>query len=109
MSNARSDINQEANFFFLLSFLLNLSKPRKNKTYDYTDYVCGRDYVFELIEDKPGSCYMTSQSKGIKVGDRIILQNTSISGLYEVEEIEYYSEPSDMWMGLLKKVIVVSQ
>jgi hypothetical protein len=106
MSNARSSINQEVSFLSRLSFLLNLSKPRKNKTYDYTDYVCGRDYVFEPLADKPDSGYMSSQSKGIKPGDRIILKNGSTIGLYEVVEIEYYSEPSDMWMALLKKVIV---
>jgi hypothetical protein len=106
MTNAGSGINQEVNFLSRLSFLLKLSKPRKNKTYDYTDYVCGRDYVIESVADKPDSCYMTSQSKGIKPGDRIILQNGSTFGLYEVEEIEYYSEPSDMWMALLVKVIV---
>jgi hypothetical protein len=106
MSNAGSGINQEVNFLSRLNFLLNRSKPRKNRTYDYTDYVCGRDYVFEPIADKPDSYYMTSQSKGIKPGDRIILQNASTAGFYEVEEIEYYSEPSDMWMALVKKVIV---
>jgi hypothetical protein len=104
MSNARSGINQEVNFFSLLSFLFNQPKPHKKKTYDYTDYVCGRDYVFELIEDKPDSCYMTAQSKGIKLGDRIILKNGSTIGLYEIAEIEYYSEPSDMWMALVTKV-----
>ncbi|MEI2581633.1 hypothetical protein [Scytonema sp. PRP1] len=47
---------------------------------------------------------MTGQGKGIKRGDYIILCNGSQSCRYQVEEIDYYSEPPDMWIALLNDV-----
>lgn len=48
---------------------------------------------------------MTGIGKGIKPGDYLILQRDSELCRYQVEEIDYYSDPPDMWMALLKKVI----
>ena len=105
MSSSRSGINLRVIFSSLFSLLSNKSKQPLTKTYDYSQYVCGRDYVFELVDDlKKG--YMTGQGKGIKRGDYIILKNGFNSCRYQVEEIDYYSEPPDMWMALLNKVIV---
>jgi hypothetical protein len=105
MSSTRSGINLVVIFSSLFSFLSNKPKQPQAKTYDYSQYVCGRDYVFEPVDDlKKG--YMTGQGKGIKRGDYIILKNGSNSCRYQVEEIDYYSEPPDMWMALLNKVIV---
>ncbi len=105
MSSTRSSINLRVIFSSLFSFLLTKPKQQPNKTYDYTEYVCGRDYVFEPV-DEMSKGYMTGQGKGIKRGDYIILKNGSNSCRYQVEEIDYYSEPPDMWMALLSKVIV---
>lgn len=105
MSFTRSGINLRVIFSSVFSLLSNKAKQTNTKTYDYSQYVCGRDYVFEPVDDlKKG--YMTAQGKGIKCGDYIILKNGSNSCRYQVEEIDYYSEPSDMWMALLNKVIV---
>ncbi|MEA5598336.1 hypothetical protein [Rivularia sp. UHCC 0363] len=48
--------------------------------------------------------YMTAQSKDVKCDDYIILQIGSASCRYQVEQIDYYANPSDMWMALIKKV-----
>ncbi|AKG24485.1 hypothetical protein [Calothrix sp. 336/3] len=87
----------------ILASLVNLAtsqaRQRKTKVYDCTEFVCGQDYVLETTDD--GS-YITAQFRGVKAGDHIILNNGSGSQRYRVEEIDYYSEPSDMWTALLK-------
>jgi hypothetical protein len=91
----------------LFNFWLNRIQQRRNKIYDYTQYVSGRDYVFEVGEDLT-KAYMTAQGRGIQVGDRIIVQKGDLVYHYDVEVIEYYSNPPDMWMASLVKVIVDS-
>ncbi|MEH2362829.1 hypothetical protein [Nostoc sp.] len=78
---------------------------KKYKIHDYSQQVWGSDYVFERLNEGTIG-YMTGIGKGIKPGDRIILREGSESYQYQVEEIDYYSDPSDMWMGLLKQVLV---
>ncbi|MEH2459969.1 hypothetical protein [Nostoc sp.] len=78
---------------------------KKYKTHDYSQQVWGNDYVFERLNEGTAG-YMTGIGKGIKPGDRIILREGSESYQYQVEEIDYYSDPSDMWMALLKQVLV---
>ncbi|GAB1545528.1 hypothetical protein NUACC21_82040 [Scytonema sp. NUACC21] len=105
MSFIRSGINFNTIALSLTNFLSNKLKRHKNKTYDYTKYVCGRDYVFELADNLTQG-YMTGQGKGIQPGDYIILHDGSNSERYQVEAIDYYSEPPDMWIALLQKVMI---
>ncbi|WP_257236967.1 hypothetical protein [Nostoc sp. 'Peltigera malacea cyanobiont' DB3992] len=49
---------------------------------------------------------MTGVGKSVKACDRIILREGCESYQYQVEEIDYYSDPSDMWMALLKQVTI---
>ncbi|SRR5579883_2399680 len=108
MSSTRSGINLSVIFVSLVNFILSKPKRQKHKTYDYTQFVCGRDYVFEAV-DNGTKGYMTGQGKGIKRGDYIVLRNNANSEesyVYQVEEIDYYSEPSDMWMALLQRTTV---
>lgn len=102
MFSTRSGINLSVIISSLINLILTRRKQQKNKTYDYTQLVCGRDYVFEPTDNQT-SCYITGQGRGIKSGDYIILQNGSGACRYQVEEINYYSDPPDMWMALLKK------
>ncbi|MCV3215223.1 hypothetical protein OGM63_17175 [Plectonema radiosum NIES-515] len=106
MSSTKSGINLRVIFSSLFSLLSNKAKQPQTKTYDYSEYVCGRDYVFELAVDDLNKGYMTGQGRGIKCGDYIIFKNGSNSCRYQVEEIDYYSQPRDMWIALLNKVIV---
>ncbi|MBN3893986.1 MAG: hypothetical protein HWQ41_01380 [Nostoc sp. NOS(2021)] len=96
--------------FSFLNKLALVSSPakelkQKNKIHDYSQQVCGSDYVFERLNEGMIG-YMTGIGKGIKPGDRIILQEGYESYQYQVEEIDYYSDPSDMWIALLKQVLV---
>lgn len=72
---------------------------RKPKTHNYTKLLCDRDYSFESIGE--GSGYMTGQGSGVKKGDYLLLRMGG-DRVYQVEEIDYYSNLRDMWMALLK-------
>ncbi|MDF5728082.1 MAG: hypothetical protein PUP92_08585 [Rhizonema sp. PD38] len=102
MFSTGSGINLSVILSSLVKLISTKPKQQKNKTHDYTRLVCGRDYVFEPIDNQTRG-YMTGQGRGIKSGDYIIFQNGSSACKYQVEEIDYYSEPPDMWMALLKK------
>jgi hypothetical protein len=92
----------------LFNFLLNRIKQRRNKIYDYTQYLSGRDYVFEVSEDLT-KAYMTAHGKKIKVGDRILIQKGDRIYHYDVEVIDYYSNPPDMWMACLIQIKIDEQ
>ncbi len=78
---------------------------RKNpKTHDYTHHQAGVDYVFEQA-DSPYRGYVTAQGRGVKPGDYLVLKTGTIPFRYRVEQIHYYSNPADMWMGLLVQVL----
>ncbi|WP_335030815.1 hypothetical protein [Nostoc sp.] len=78
---------------------------QKHKIHDYSQQLSGSDYVFERLNEGMFG-YMTGVGKGIKASDRIILLQGYESYQYQVEEIDYYSDPSDMWIALLKQVLV---
>ncbi|MBO3457591.1 hypothetical protein G7B40_009110 [Aetokthonos hydrillicola Thurmond2011] len=103
MSSSRSSINPSVFFLSLVNFLLSQLKRQRHKTHDYTQSVSGRDYVFETAENL-NKGYMTAHGKRVKPGDYVILQCGSQSKRYQVVEIDYYSEPSDMWIALLNLV-----
>lgn len=111
-----SGVNISTFLGWLAHEILTSLKFQGNQTYDYTDLVAGRDYVFEVLDDDCDRGCMSARWRSIKCGDYIILSNSNLpnsnlsnsnsSGTdkYQVEEIDYYSEPSDMWMALLRRV-----
>ncbi len=86
-----------------LSPLIRSFQGKSSKTHNYTRAIRGQDYVFEPIEQGLTG-HMTGYGKGVKVGDYLILQEGSDRCRYKVEEIDYYSNPEDMWIALLKQV-----
>jgi MioC protein len=103
MSFSRSGINLNVFFLTLRDFILDKLKLHKHKTHDFTKCVPGTDYVFEVAEN-PITAYMTARGKGVNKNDYVVLQIGSESYRYQVEQIDYYSNPSDMWMAVIKKV-----
>ncbi|BAY17687.1 hypothetical protein NIES2109_02690 [Nostoc sp. HK-01] len=99
-------MNLSFNFFNWLPLLIiPTNEPaQKYKTHDYSQFVKGRDYVFESINQGLEG-QMTGVGKGIQPCDYIILRRGVELTRYQVEEIDYYADPPDMWMALLKKVI----
>ncbi|WP_373529171.1 hypothetical protein [Nostoc sp.] len=95
--------------FSFLNKLVLVGSPanqlkQKNKIHNYSQQIGGIDYVFERLNGGMLG-YMTGIGKGIKPCDRIILQQGCESYQYQIEEIDYYSDPSDMWIALLKQVV----
>ena len=84
-----------------IKLLPTRSKPN-HKTHDYTQSHGGDDYIFDPIEEGNGG-YLTGQGRGIERGDYLILSDGSHCHRYQVEEIDYYSNPPDMWIALVKK------
>ena len=85
----------------IINFPLILKLKYRAKIHNFTYKVNSLDYVFEPIEN---SCkaYMTGYSKGVRECDRIILKDGLDNYIYQVERIDYCSNPSDMWIALLK-------
>lgn len=102
MSFTRSGINFSKLFLALVDFASTQLRKQKHKIHDYTDAEYGKEYIFESSGNNTQG-YMTARGKGVKVGDYIILRNGSTSYHYQVKEIDYYSNPADMWMALLQK------
>lgn len=78
------------------------NSKQKQKIYDYRQLIEGQDYIFESIEGGDRA-YITGQEKNIKRGDYLILSDRFH---YQVEEIDYYANPPDMWIALLKRVLI---
>ncbi|BAU67263.1 hypothetical protein STA3757_46740 [Stanieria sp. NIES-3757] len=74
------------------------------KIYDYRRYSFGSDYIFELVNNT-NTGYMTGYGMGIKPGDHLLLTINNRVCQYRVQEIDYYANPSDMWIALLKQII----
>lgn len=99
-----SSVNINTFLGWLVHRVLTNFKFQGNQTYDYSGCISGRDYVFEILDDDSTGAYMTARWKSIKRGDCIILANASSIEKYRVEEIDYYSEPSDMWVAFLRRL-----
>ncbi|MCC5614857.1 hypothetical protein LC605_07180 [Nostoc sp. CHAB 5836] len=95
-------------FSFLNKLVLVPSSAKKlkqkNKLHDYSQKIWGSDYIFEPTNEGM-IAYMTGIGKGIRASDRIILRQGCESYEYQIEEIDYYSDPPDMWIALLKQVV----
>jgi hypothetical protein len=68
--------------------------------HDYSQYEWGRDYVFEPLEDGKRGC-LRGYGGNLHAGDRIILCNGSETVQYQVDEIEHYNEPTNLWIALV--------
>jgi hypothetical protein len=101
---------------FINSFSLNHLVPRVGlslfsgdkiythlKDHDLSHHQCGRDYTLTLME-QGNKGFMTIQKAGIKVTEHLILKLDGELRCYQVEAVEYYSDPDDMCMLLLQKV-----
>lgn len=75
---------------------------KSNNVHDYR-HQQRSDYAFELI-DQGSKGHMTGQGGRIKQGDRILLCQDGQTVSYQVQAVEYYSSPSDLWTALLVNV-----
>ncbi|MBD2384116.1 hypothetical protein [Cylindrospermum sp. FACHB-282] len=107
MSFIRTGMNLSWSFLSLFTVLFRPKHElkRQHKAHDYSELVWGSDYIFESLNEGMRGC-MTGFGKGIKPGDLIILQQDRKFYRYQIEEIDYYSDPADMWIALLKPVLI---
>jgi MioC protein len=75
----------------------------KGKIHDYTRAEKEGSYIFEPIEGALKG-YMTGRGGRMKCGDLVILPDGCGSSRYQVDQIDYYSNPPDMWIALLRQV-----
>jgi hypothetical protein len=84
-------------FILIAVYIFLVLQKRKH---DFTQRESGIDYSFHpKNQNKRG--YLTAQNRNIKQGDLIVLEVNHSFKKYEVEEIDYYSSPSDMWTASL--------
>jgi MioC protein len=89
---------------FLLKKLVTRNKLKQQyKVHDYTQKYYNESYCFDSMDGDSWG-YMTAQQHGVSKGDRILIVKDSRILQYEVEEIDYYANPSDMWIALLRFV-----
>jgi hypothetical protein len=82
----------------------SFSFSQRHTTHDYTASEHGVDYAFEAIAPDSAKASMTGQKKGIKPGHIIVLRQNSNDVRYQVEHIDYYANPADMWTAQLIKI-----
>jgi hypothetical protein len=68
--------------------------------YKLTDV--GMEFVLEPLPENQSYRLMTAQKFGVSCGDYIALHDTSGITEYRVSDIEYYSDPPDMWIAKLR-------
>jgi MioC protein len=100
MLNEYAIHSRRANWINWLS-RISIAKPKPTRIYDYSQAVPGVDYVFDKLSEKDSSGYMTSQKSGVKQGEQILLTQNGTTRKYQIQELDYYSSPSDMWIALL--------
>ena len=75
----------------------------RDSTHNYLGSRWRDSYLFETLEQGTKG-YITAQGRNVQCGDYLILPYGSGSAKYQVEEINYYSNPPDMWIALVRKV-----
>lgn len=91
------------------SILALLEKPRvaQPRIHDFTRQTLEQDYCFGNADVESSTCpqfYMTGVGANIRQNDRIVLHQDAGATLYQVEQIDYYSNVPNLWMALLSRV-----
>ena len=66
------------------------------QVHDYSIRGWGHDYVFRP-QDNGLKAHMMGWGYGLKPNDYLILQNKGATTRYQIKNVEYYSDPADMW------------
>ena len=71
------------------------------KTHHYQASNMGLDFSLERSAIDPREIQIISQKPGVKKDDCIKIHNSSECTAYKILEIDFYSDPSDMWIARL--------
>lgn len=69
------------------------------QTHDYTKRTWGHDFSTVKVIDGGFRLKLAGWGLGIKPGDYLILPNGDATTRYQVEHIDYRSDPPDMWFA----------
>lgn len=94
-------INTQQQRPFLQDFIVQFRSPFR--TFHVNPDDACPECFFDAIEDKPNYYYMTAQGPRVRLGELIEIEQSGQYLTYQVHDIEYYSQPSDMWMAVLHK------
>ncbi|WP_299486694.1 hypothetical protein [Acaryochloris sp. IP29b_bin.137] len=86
----------------LITFFLSCQKPCK--TYHYSSDQFPTGFVIHALEENMNTYTMTAQGAAVQPGDFIEITQPEQNAKYQVDHIEYYSEPSDMWIAILHPI-----
>jgi hypothetical protein len=90
---------KQAWYIALISALEKIVTPsRPPKVHDFSQQPSS-SFAFERTGENQAS--MTGQGRRVLRGDYILLQFGHKSALYQIQHVDYYSSPSDMWTALL--------
>lgn len=95
-------LNSKQKSSSLQDLILKLRTPLR--TFHHQSDDINPEFVMNSIEDQPGFYHMTAQGPRVKLGESIKIEQSGQYLTYQVDDIESYSEPSDMWMAILHKV-----
>lgn len=79
------------------------SRTHKHKTHRYNHSQLGSEFFLDSNATIPIS-YMTAQGGGVREGDYVDIDMPSGHLKFQISEIEYYSDPADMWMAQLHQM-----
>ncbi len=69
------------------------------KTHDYSNGCWGHDCHITSIEDDGLTISLTGWGFGLSNNDYIVLKNGSDTTRYKLDDVEYTSNPPDMWFA----------
>ncbi|WP_404790967.1 hypothetical protein [Altericista sp. CCNU0014] len=74
---------------------------RSFKIHTYFEVDNGKEFFLEPRKDSFGLYTMTSQGFNVKPNDRILIQDRTKRRFFEICEIQYYNDLSDVWIARL--------
>ena len=91
------------NFFKKICGFMNPNDDNviRGTIHDYTNRYWGHDYTITDVIDGGQQLIAMGWGHGLRVGDFIKIQNKDSTTHYRIDEIEYMSDPSDMWDATL--------
>lgn len=93
---------KQAWYIALISVLERALTPsRPPKVHDFS-HRPPNAFAFEQAGEN--QAYMTGQGRRVLRGDYILLQFGQQQTFYQVQNVDYYSNPADMWTALLSEV-----
>lgn len=87
-------------WYSLLKVLSFINQSSRVKVHDYSQARGGADYLFEEVGGE-NLAYMTGHGKDIAEGDYLRLKQKGQTVTYQVQAIDYYALPEEMWIAAL--------